>query len=297
MSNIINTNVSTVERLNNITVSKSSIKDAQLPARTKLIIDGYEVKLGELVLIKDNDPGHNGVYRLKRLGSKGFLLTKQSDLTNYTSVFVYCNFGAVNAKSWFSMIRRTRNKSMIEFERIEGPTAYPIRTVTNEGDQTEMELSEDTNALVRAQSVISEDQFRDVLSKVVSSKESLMPVSPFEPISPLDKLTIASLANTPQPEFKSSGPLIIPKEEDVQANDSEEMKIKEEVEKAVEAKKETIIELKAIQSTRVNRDYQSLSNQISGVMAIINGIQDRLDLLEYCIKDIETRLANCSVKI
>ena len=290
MSNVVNVNVATTERLNNITVSKSSIKDAQLPIRTTFVIDGYQVKLGELVLIKDNDPLHNGVYRLKRLNSKGFLLTKQIDLTSYPSVFVYCNFGDENSKSWFSMIRRTRNKNMIEFERIEGPTSYPIRKVVNEEDLTEMELSEDT---VRTKSsVISEDHFKDILTKVHLSKEALIPASLFEPIGPLDKLTIGSLS---VPFYKSSGPLIIDEDEDQQGDDSEDSLIKEQTEKASKAKESVVIELKEIQ--RQDKNHQSLLNQISGLMAILSGVQDRLDLLELCIKAVETRLDSCQIKI
>ena len=88
--------------------------------------------------------------------------------------------------------------------------------------------------------MISEDHFKDILSKVVKSKEALIPASPFEPIGPLDKLTIGSLT---VPFYKASGPLII--EEDQQRDYSVELKLKEakEVKKANKAKDNMVIKL------------------------------------------------------
>lgn len=196
MSNntLVNVIVATTSALQNVKFSSTAIVDICDPPRFNLVIDGVTLSEGNLVLIKDNSPSYNGIYKVSKLSSKGFILTKKVYLERVLSATIYILQGQENGKSLFALVRRSKNKSALNFEKIEQITNMPLKSVVNETDISEVDKSFDTKELLAHQSTesgeepiqpITEELFKDRLNKLLST-ESLMsksiPNTPREPV-------------------------------------------------------------------------------------------------------------------
>ena len=78
MSSLINVNLATTEQLTEVCFRGSSCIDISPALRRDLYIDGVKLEIGGLVLLKDNQPEFNGIYKLSKISlTKGFVLTKK----------------------------------------------------------------------------------------------------------------------------------------------------------------------------------------------------------------------------
>jgi len=176
----INVQAATIAALEDVSFSKSNCKDIKIPARSELIIDGVLLEIGNLLLVKDNEPVYNGVYVVKKLGPKGFILTKKVKLEDRLSASIFVVKGEVNKHTLWALARKSKNKSALSFDKMEYSLSQPIQKVINADDATLIELSEDTKNLLKA---YSKEDLKTILNiqKETTSPEEEMPFIQVEP--------------------------------------------------------------------------------------------------------------------
>lgn len=173
-NSLINVTAASCEPLKNVKFSTSSISDNNEPRQSTFTIDGVDIMIGQLVLIKDNNSHYNGVYTLKKLDRKGFVLTKKASLEKKTTASVYVQEGNVNKGLLYSLVRKTKNKSFLDFELIQAHENYPVDSLIDDTCKTECELSIDTLNLLEDKNVtVTEEVFNSRLMRLVSTKEKL----------------------------------------------------------------------------------------------------------------------------
>lgn len=173
-NSLINVKAATTTNFTDVKFSSSSISDNGSPKRTELIIDGVSLMINDLILVKDSLPAYNSVYSLKRLDRKGFVLTKKTSLEKKTTASVYVQEGNVNKGLLFSLVRKTKNKSFLDFELIQAHENYPVDQLIDDTTKTECDLSIDTLDLLNDKNVtVTEDVFNSRLMRLVSTKEKL----------------------------------------------------------------------------------------------------------------------------